>query len=319
MPKPLELSNLNNDLEFVEKQLAAHTDPYDTIRLMWERRRDALREQISVIEVRQDNYAQVALLFNGAPVVGSQEIKLDFAAKILENYQSVVGSLAAERAGAELGARGRLPAAFTSKLFIRDMVRGSVGFVIEEARPAQYDLVPSALKDAIDEATKILTDLSSIDGRKFDERMGKLSPRTIGAIKRMARILHDSGAETKIIDDEQELNLDYGSTASLNARLSEVEYAERPEIREGVLLGLFPERRQYEFQPSDGAPVSYGPVSEVFDSRYVTEPDFARSIILKPVAAKFLVTTILRAGIPHKEEWVLEDVQLLPKLKAQPL
>jgi hypothetical protein len=41
-------------------------------------------------------------------------------------------SLVAERAGAELGERGRLPAAFSSKLFIRDMVRGSVGFVLEE-------------------------------------------------------------------------------------------------------------------------------------------------------------------------------------------
>lgn len=317
MPKPLEIMNLKNDLAFVEEQIAAHTDPYDTIRLMWEKRRGAIREEIAKTEDRHDNYAQVALMFNGVPVLGSQEIKLDFATKILDNYQSVVGALAAERAGAELGARGRLPSAFTSKLFIRDMIRGSVGFLIEEAKPAQYELVPSALKDAVDETTRILVDLSSGDARRFDERMRQLSPRTIGAIKKMAKVLHDSGAETRIVDDEQEFTLDYGGTASLHTRLSEVEYAERPEAREGVLLGLFPERRQYEFQARDGAPVSYGPVSEAFDSRYVAEPEFARSILMKPAIATFLVTTILRAGIPHKEEWVLEDIRLVSRFSLE--
>lgn len=317
MPKPLELKSLETDLAFVEQQLAAHKDPYDTIRLMWEKRRNALQDEIAATEKRQDNYAHVALMFNGVPVNGSQEIKLDFASKVLENYQLVVGALAAERAGAEIGARGRLPAAFTSKLFIRDMVRGSVGFLIEEAKPAQYELVPSALKDAVDETTKILVDLSSGDGRRFDERLRQLSPRTIGAIKKMAKVLHDSGAETKIVDDAQELNLDYGHTASLHARLSEVEYAERRETRQGILLGLFPERRQYEFQPSDGAPVSYGPVSEAFDSRYIAEPEFARSIIMKPAMATFLVTTIIRAGIAHREEWVLDDIQLSLNLSLE--
>lgn len=314
MPKSLELTDLTNDLAFVEERLAAHPDPYDTIRLMWERRRDALREQIAVTENRRDNHAHVALLFNGTPVIGSQEIKLDFAAKILENYQSLVGSLAAERAGAELGARGRLPAAFTSKLYIRDMVRGSVGFVIEEAKPAQYELVPSALKGAVDEATNILADLSGGDPTKFDARLNQLSPRTIAAIKKMTKVLHESGAETKIVDEDQELSLDYGRTASLSARLNEVEYVERREVRQGVLLGLFPERRQYEFQPSDGSPVSYGPVSEALDNKYLTEPDFARSVILKQVRAAFSVTTIVRAGIPNKEEWVLEDVKPSPAL-----
>jgi hypothetical protein len=45
-------------------------------------------------------------MFDGTPVKGSEEIRLDFATKILDNYQLVVSTLVAQRAGAELGARG---------------------------------------------------------------------------------------------------------------------------------------------------------------------------------------------------------------------
>src|SRR6202035_5112854 len=108
-------------------------------------------------------------------------------------------------------------------------------------------------------------------------------PRTIDAFKKMAKVLHDAGAETKIVGDTEEFTLDHTGTASLYARLREIEIIERPESRDGILMGLFPERQQYEFKPADGSSVFYGPVSEALDARYLTEPNFARSILLKPV------------------------------------
>jgi hypothetical protein len=316
MPKQMTLRALKDDLAFVETQIGSSLIPNDTIRLMWEQRRDALREEILATENYQENHARVALTFNGLPVLGSQEIKLDFAAKVLESYQSIVASLAAEKAGAELGARGRLPRTYTSRLFIRDMIRGSVGFLIEEPQPPQSELIPTALKDAVDETTRILDDLSASDVPRFEERMRHLSPRTISAIKKLAKVLHDSGAETQIVDDERELNLDYSGTASLHARLTDLEYVERPETQEGILLGLFPERQQYEFKPTGDAPVFYGPVSEAFDARYLAEPDFARSILLQQSTATFLVSSVVRAGVIQREERILEDIQLMaPKLR----
>src|SRR5690242_8490907 len=176
MPKPLSLKALKSDLAFVEKQLAAHPDPLDTIQLMWNQRRKAIQSEIESIELTQENHARVALLFSGNPVIGSQEIKLDFASKVLDNYQSIIASLASERAGMELGARGRLPSTFASKLFIRDILRGSVGFLIEEAEPTQLEMVASPLKEATDEASKVLSDLSASESAKFDKRIQELSP-----------------------------------------------------------------------------------------------------------------------------------------------
>jgi hypothetical protein len=182
--------------------------------------------------------------------------------------------------------------------------------LIEEAKPVQYAMVPSLLKDAIEEASQIIASLSAGEPGEVERIMRELSPRTIRAIQKMAKVLHDSGAETKIVGDRSDLTLDHGGTSSLCLRLLDVEVAERREKRSGVLLGLFPERQQYEFQPAGGGPIFYGPVSEAFDNRYRSNPDFARSILFQSAIATFVVNSTLRGGTPQTEEWVLEDIQL---------
>jgi hypothetical protein len=310
MPIPILLrrKSLEDDLAYVERQLAEHPDPYDTVRLMWEQRRDALREELA--KDKPDARARVALLFQGNPVLGSEDIRLDFAIKVLDGYQGFVSSLMAERAGAELGARGKLPRSFSSKLFIRDMVRGSVGFLLEEAGSTQYDLIDTALREIVEEGTRILRDLSTNSGQHFESRMNQLAPRTIAAIKKMAKILHDSGAETRVVGEIEELALDHAGTASLYSRLNDLEIVERPESIEGVLLGLFPERQQYELQPGNGTSVFYGPVSETLDAKYIADVAFARSIILKPATAVFTVVSIIRAGVVQVEQRILEEIKV---------
>jgi hypothetical protein len=107
----------------------------------------------------------------------------------------------------------------------------------------------------------------------------------------------------------------HDATVTLYTRLTDIEIAERRERREGTLLGLFPERQQYEFRSArsaDGAAVFYGPVSETLDTRYMADSEFARSILLKPATATFVVISTIRAGVLQRQEWVLEDIQLLP-------
>jgi hypothetical protein len=54
----------------------------------------------------EESHGEVALLFEGGPVIGSQEIRLQFATQILDSYQTLVAIIAAEKGGAELKARG---------------------------------------------------------------------------------------------------------------------------------------------------------------------------------------------------------------------
>jgi hypothetical protein len=308
MPALMSSRILHEDLAFVEERLREHSDPHDTIGLMWQQRRDALLQELELLKGRHDTHAEVALLFGGNPVCGSEEIRLDFATRILDNYQQLVATLAAERAGVEVGSRGKLPQSFSSRLFIRDMVRGSVGFLLEEAKPSQKPLLPSTLKEVVQETTHVLRDLSGGDKEHFNSRLRQLSPRAINAIKRIAKVLLDAEAETSIVSDEEELRLDHVTTASLNTRLAEIDVEESREKIPGKLLGVFPERQQYEFAPTDGA-TFYGAVSDELEERYLRDPDFVRSVLLRPAIATFQVVRTLRAGKIERQELVLEAIE----------
>jgi hypothetical protein len=310
MPTLLSRQALRDDLAYVDEQLRQHTDPYDTLRLMWQQRHDQLLREIRDVEGSIASHAEVALLFEGVPVHGSEEIKLAFATKMLDQYQTFVGTIAAEKGGAIVAAKGQLPGAFTSRLFIKDMLRGSVGFLLQEPEPDQKAMVPSVLKEAIEEATHALDDLASGSAEQFETRLDSLSPRAVNAVKKIVKSLSEAGAEVKIVGSDAEIKLDSGKVASLNARLNELELLESYEEVPGMLLGILPDRRQYEFRIGKDGPVIYGPVSEDLDESYMSNPEFATSILLKPAVARFLVITKVRGGQAQSHQRVLERVLL---------
>lgn len=303
---------LHDDLAFVERQLSQYSDPYDTVRFMWEQRRADLLRRLEEAGKIDASHAEVALLFEGAPVLGSQDIRLQFATQVLDGYQALVAIFAAEKGGAELKARGKLPKAFTSKLFIRDMLRGSVGFLLEEPPPMQGSMLPTVLKDAVREATASLRDLSAASSDAFQSRAETMSPRAMSAVKRFSRTLAEAGAAAKIVDDEEELSLTSERVATLQSRLNEVEVVEATEELDGILLGIFPDRQQYEFRvgSSEDGPVIYGPVSEDLDVQYIANP---AEVLLKPVRARFQLITTIRAGQKQSEERVLQTIAVTTK------
>jgi hypothetical protein len=258
----------------------------------------------------------VALLFEGGPVRGSEEIKLAFATKMLDQYQSFVGTMAAEKGGAMVAAKGQLPRAFASRLSIRDMLRGSVGFLLQEPSPEQGSLVPTMLKEAVEDATKALNDLANSEAEEFHARVDRLSLRAVNALKKIVKTLTEADAEIKIVGSDGEVDLDRAKIAGLNARLNDREVLESRETAAGMLLGILPDRRQYEFRVGEDGPVIYGPVSEDLDERYLASPDFAASILLKPVTAQFLVITRVRAGQTQTQQRVLERIDLAAPSKT---
>ena len=309
MPTLLSTRALQDDIAFVDEQLRKHSDPYDTVRFMWQQRHDELQRQLDDLESTFATHAEIALLFEGAPVHGSEDIKLGFATKMLDQYQAFVGTIAAERGGTVVALKGQLPRSFTSRLFIKDMLRGSVGFLLQETEPTQTSLVPTLLREAVDDATQALNDLASGDAEQFQVRADSLSPRAMNAVKKIIKTLNEADAEINIVGADNEVRLDRGRIADLNARLNELEILESRETIAGVLLGILPDRQQYEFRIGDDGPVIYGPVSEDLDESYLNHPDFAASILLKPVVAQFLVITKVRAGQTQSQQKVLERIK----------
>ena len=123
-------------------------------------------------------------------------------------------------------------------------------------------------------------------------------------------------AEIKIVGTDGEVRLDREKIARLNIRLNELEVFEDREEMKGMLLGILPDRQQYEFKVGDDGPIIFGPVSEDLNEHYLTSADFATSILLKPVTAQFLVITKVHGGQIQSQQKVLEQITLADAVKS---
>ncbi len=88
MPTLLSLEALEMDRIYVQRQLAEVNDtPWGTAHIMWRNRLAEIEQKIAEAGLTRSNFASVAIIFDGDPVIGSSDIQLDFTADALDRYQ----------------------------------------------------------------------------------------------------------------------------------------------------------------------------------------------------------------------------------------
>lgn len=308
MPNLLTIESLEADRAYVARQLADTAEsPWGTARIMWESRLREIDRELEAANSQRSNFASVALIFDGAPVVGSSDIQVDFATEALDSYQKIVALAVAAQISPELGIRGPMPGADRSKLFIRDIIRGSMGFVLEEIASEQAEMVPTALKNAVEQSTQLLSDLSSSTEETFNAVVAETQPRMINAIQRFTKSLHDSGANAKILGDKNRLALTSDQIRQLSARLNDVEISENTIDYVGTLLGVLPNSLEFELRLHDrDETVIKGGVSHELASRYVADAEFQARFLLQTVRASVKVISTMRHGQTVRERYVLD-------------
>lgn len=308
MPVLLSIEALEADRRYVERQIReAGDNPWGTARLMWQSRLADIEQQIAALGASRSSYASVAVIFDGNPVIGSGDIRLDFTTEALDSYQKVVTLALASQNGVELSERGRLPSGDQARLFIRDLVHGSMGFILEELPPQQQEMLPSHLKEAVEDTTQLITNLSAGSDAEFETTLEVTQPRLVAAVQKFAKVLFDAGASTRIVGDERRLALSIDDVGRLSRRLGEVEVTEEVVPVDGVLLGVLPEARKFELRLPEGT--MEGAVSEDLALKYTSDAAFKERLLLQPVRAqvKFIRTT--RNGRLVKERRVLEALE----------
>jgi hypothetical protein len=315
MPTLLSLESLEVDRGFVERQLTEAADnPWGTARHMWETRLAEINAQIAELASSRSNSASVALIFDGNPVIGSGDIRLDFTTVALDSYQKMISlALASRLSSGDLPKRGPLPGADKSRLFIRDLVRGSMGFILEEVAPDQHEMLPTPLKEAVESATQLLTTFSKASDEDFEAALGNLQPRLVSAVQKFATVLYENGASTRIVGDVERLALTIDDVGRLSRRLGEVEVVEEHGAFDGILLGVLPESHEFELKPPGDAAVTIkGSISHDLASKYTADTDFKERLLLKPVRAQIRVTRTTRKGRLLHEERLLEALEPAP-------
>jgi hypothetical protein len=312
----LSLEALEADKRYVERQLAtADNDPWGTARIMWANRLTEINRQIEQSGSKKSNYASVALVFDGNPVIGSSDIRVDFTTDALTTFQKLISARLAERerqaAGdaAALPKRGKLPGARNTNLYIRDMVRGSMGFILEEL-PEQAELLPTKLKEAVESTTQFLAQLNVAADDEFQRIVADAEPRVVQAIQKFTKVLFEAGASTKISGDEHRMVLSIADVDRLSKRLNEVEVTEEVETVDGVLQGLLPDKLEFEFKlAGEDGNMLRGDVTDELARKYTLDPAFVARLLHKPGRARIKIVRTSRNGVQTKEQRIMEALE----------
>jgi hypothetical protein len=222
------------------------------------RREDLQRTLASLSEVREVS-ASASLYFGGEPVLANRGIEVSFGSQAMEKFQDVVTKIFAVQHTGSLGQRGAVPGKDAAKLHVTNIVRGSFGFRLEELSP-QASMLDSPLKDAVDEATRLMEKFGVEDEEAFESEVENLDQRVFATIRDFFGLLSDRRATFRLVSGNidksfRSQNVDRAAERAKITRLDE-EDVELP----GQLSGALRDSRIFEFRPEDGRPAIKGSV-----------------------------------------------------------
>ena len=269
MAKRLELETLRADLAAVSGLLARRTPERDPVgHFQFSQRRDRLEQQIRELGEVEEPLAEVGLFFSGRPVIGSRGITADFSTKALGSFQSVVSARYAADSG-PVGQRGRVRHRDRSQLIIKDVVRGSFGFVLEEIEN-EVEGAPS-LKPALDDAVAIIYSAAKGAQAEFNDATDAQDPVVLDSVKSFFAFLDEQGASVRVVEGDRDFTISRDEITRARTRTDNVHVNETDQDFVGILY-LLPEARRFELHDQHGQPTKKGPISrECFDTLVTPE------------------------------------------------
>lgn len=264
MIKKLELNSLAADLSAINLLLKDRTSESDPIGFMqFTQRKQDLLKKIDELNAAPELKASVGLFFSGLPVLGSRGIKADFVGRVIEGFQDLVAKqFAAEEIG-DAGKRGPIALKKNSDLMLTDIVRGSVGVVLEEANQNE-SLAETELKIVIDHVTDAIVTSSGVNTEIFEKLLEKIDHRYLTALGNLFTLLDDEGASVRIVEGARDIQLDSISIKRARDRLESAHIDEDDSVEFSGRLFLLPAHRRFELALLDGVSTIYGTVSSEF-------------------------------------------------------
>jgi hypothetical protein len=291
--------------DFVSSNLASVTDILEhaparsLTRMSLEAMRDDLTANIRAIQETPELQASTALFFSGKPVLGSRGIESEFASKALGTYQDIVTKLFALRSKGQLGERGVVADRDLSKLHVTGIVRGSFGFLMEDAHTENAEFAP-VLKGAVDDSARLLGTFVEEDEEHFETAIVDIDNRVLQTVKTFFDILSKDSATLRIISGESERTFDLTGIARATERASATRVDDVPETITGKLQGVMPDKHEFELK-AEGRTI-IGKVANAIPGEHLS------SLFNKRVEARFSRTDVLRDGRLVRQKYEMLEV-----------
>lgn len=268
-----------------------------------QKRLEWVEQQLRDASATRGTRAQIALAFDGEPVLGSYGIDAEFSAKVLHSFQSTVSSVfAANAREGFIGERGPTVGAKDSALKVTGVVHGSFGFVLEEVNLAGEQWTDSALLNAASDAVRLVERLSLESLEDAEVMLDSVNPRLLKDLEEFFGAVHSGGATLKISQEDHTAVLDRAAVERAYTRVKDVSVEEREEILRGELLGILPDSRRFEFQ-------AFGNLVKGLATPEVAQSYLAAlhsdNLVGRPLNAVFRVKEIKRPSSPTRVVYTL--------------
>lgn len=309
--KQLELQALSADREAVRRLLGAISEKDPIGRLSFEGRLASIEAEIQKLDASHETTGSVALMFAGAPVFGSRSIDAEFATTIVKSFQDLVAKRISSEEFGRMGARGKVKERTASALAIKELVRGSLGFILEE-NTRNEQVTDTPIKKAIDDVTAVIEQASAVDAAEFNSTLEDLDPRLLGSLREFFKALDDGGASVRIVESERDANLDFASVHRGRVRVETTEVEDRDgETVTGELLGLLPESRRFDMRLIESGEIIRGKVAPGLATQWpelIESEGLNQKLIGQVWRAKMNVREIRERNRPPRRLYALQGL-----------
>lgn len=265
----------------IEAMLAKTPSEYALALQSLNGRRLDLQARLTQLQSSGVNKARVELTFKGRPVHSSEGIFASFAGKVLETYERAISLLQANLTR-RLQASGRIPGRGPSRLMITDRALGSFGFVLEEILQQEDGTIQrdalltevdrkTAMTRATEQAEAILRASQASDD-DLAEAASETDRRTLHALRDFLIVVAEGGAHFRHKSDTGSgvVFTDAAAVAASAERLSDDNIEESTDNLAGILDGIMPGRRWFEFIADGDLGRISGKIDQSIDDEAVT-------------------------------------------------
>jgi len=300
------------DLAAVNGLIGQLTDDDVMMRFSLEARRDELAELLRQAEVETppEHKATAELFFGGRPVVGSRGIESEFAGNAVTRFQDLVAKLFAVQDTGMLAQRGMVPNKSAARLHITNIVRGSFGFLLEEMEP-QGEIVDTALKAAVEEASQLLGAFGGPDEERFQAAVESIDSRVLKTAREFFDLLRQDAATFRIVVGEVDKSFGLDAVARAAERASMTDVSEAEEILIGQLSGTLPDAHMFEFHAEGDRGLVRGKVDRSIPTSELSR--YNRDLVERPARATIQIKRLLQRGRVTRENFVLTRIELIEK------
>lgn len=258
-------------------------------------RLDSVESNLAAAQVDEREAASLKLTFRGKPVVGSEGIFADFGAKVVARFNELVATLAAASDG-PLAGRGPIPNREQHQLLITATAQGSFGFELREYVTGQTAFSDDlGTKQAMGKAHALLKGLAGSD-EELADAADEVDPRAIDKLRTFLQTMAEAGAWCAATYGGMEARLP--SLEHVKAgieRLQTTNLVEQEKIIDGMLRGILPGAREFEFQPSAGGKPIHGKVAAGLQGI-----DRLNQLLDQPIRIKVLETRVGKGSVRYR-------------------